>query len=67
MSIITIHCRLTASESTRHQLWGLMAEKNTPLINELLRLLSEHKDFEQWCEKGWLTAGLIKKLGSELR
>ena len=67
MSIITIHCRLTASESTRRQLWGLMAEKNTPLINELLRLLSEHEDFEQWCEKGWLTAGLIKKLGGELR
>jgi hypothetical protein len=67
MSIITIHCRLTASESTRHQLWDLMAEKNTPLINELLRLLSEHEDFEQWCERGWLTAGLIKKLGDELR
>jgi hypothetical protein len=67
MSIITIHCRLTASESTRHQIWDLMAEKNTPLINELLRLLSEHEDFEQWCEKGWLTAGLIKKLGGELR
>jgi hypothetical protein len=67
MSIITIHCRLTASESTRHQIWDLMAEKNTPLINELLRLLSEHEDFEQWCEKGWLTAGLIKKLGDELR
>jgi hypothetical protein len=67
MSIISIHCRLTASESTRHQLWGLMAEKNTPLINELLRRLSEHEDFEQWCEKGWLKAGLIKKLGDELR
>ena len=67
MSIITIHGRLTASESTRHQLWDLMAEKNTPLINELLRRLSEHEDFEQWCDKGWLKAGLVKKLGDELR
>jgi IS605 OrfB family transposase len=67
MSIISIHCRLTASESTRHQIWDLMTEKNTPLINELLRRLSEHEDFEQWCKQGWLKAGLIKKLGDELR
>ncbi len=67
MSIISIHCHLTASESTRHQLWDLMAEKNTPLINELLRRLSEHEDFEQWCKQGWLKAGLIKKLSDELR
>jgi hypothetical protein len=67
MSIITIHCSLTTSESTRQQIWELMAEKNTPLINELLKQLSEHEDFEKWCERGWLTAGLIKKLGGELR
>jgi hypothetical protein len=32
-----------------------------------LRRLSEHEDFEQWCKQGWLKAGLIKKLGDELR
>ena len=67
MSLITIHCRLTTPESTRHQLWDLMAEKNTPLINELLSLISGQEDFEQWCRKGWLPAGLVKKLGVELR
>ncbi|MBN3925813.1 hypothetical protein [Nostoc sp. NMS4] len=38
MSQITIQCRLIASESTRQKLWKLMAELNTPLINELLQL-----------------------------
>ena len=42
MSQITIQCRLVASESSRHQLWKLMAELNTPLINELLRQVSQH-------------------------
>jgi hypothetical protein len=32
-----------------------------------LRLLSDREDFEQWCKQGWLKAGLIKKLGDELR
>ncbi len=41
MSIITIQCRLVASESTRRQLWELMAGKNTPLVNELLALVSQ--------------------------
>jgi hypothetical protein len=36
MSQITIQCRLVVSETTRQRLWQLMAEKNTPLINELL-------------------------------
>ena len=34
MSLKTIQCRLVAKESTRQQLWELMAHKNTPLINE---------------------------------
>lgn len=36
MSQITLQCRLVVSESTRHHLWKLMADLNTPLINELL-------------------------------
>ncbi|QSX69559.1 MAG: hypothetical protein EZY12_08120 [Dolichospermum sp. DET69] len=42
MSQITIQCRLVASETTRQQLWQLMAEKNTPLINELLSQIGKH-------------------------
>ncbi len=48
MSQITIQCRLVASESSRHQLWKLMAELNTPLINELLRQVAQHPEFETW-------------------
>jgi hypothetical protein len=46
MSQITIQYRLVASESTRRQLWELMTGKNTPLVNELLALVSQHPDFE---------------------
>ena len=43
MSQITVQCRLVASESTRQQLWQLMAEKNTPLINELLLQVNQQQ------------------------
>ncbi|MEH2369894.1 hypothetical protein [Nostoc sp.] len=36
MSLITIQCRLVADKASLRHLWKLMAEKNTPLINELL-------------------------------
>ena len=52
MSQITIQCRLVVSESTRQQLWQLMAEKNTPLINELLSQIGKHPEFETWRQKG---------------
>ncbi|MBD2342514.1 hypothetical protein H6G64_37095 [Calothrix sp. FACHB-156] len=52
MSQITIQCRLVASESTRQQLWKLMAEKNTPLINELLTQVAQQPEFESWWQKG---------------
>lgn len=67
MSIITIHCNLTAPESTRKQLWELMAQKNTPLINELLRLVAVQDDFEAWCQQGYPPAGLVKRLCDQLK
>jgi hypothetical protein len=48
MSQITVQCRLVASVSTRHHLWKLMADLNTPLINELLAQMAQHSDFETW-------------------
>lgn len=67
MSLITIQCRLVASESTRHQLWTLMAERNTPLINELLKQIGQHPDFQTWRQKGKLPVGTIKQLCEPLR
>lgn len=60
MSQITIQCRLVASESTRQQLWELMAEKNTPLTNELLQRVGQQSDFETWRQKGRLSTGFVK-------
>jgi hypothetical protein len=67
MSIINIHCRLTASESTRQQIWELMAEKNTPLINALLRLVALHPDFLTWRSKGKLPTAEVTKLAKTLK
>lgn len=67
MSIITIQCRLVASESTRRQLWELMAGKNTPLINELLAQVANHPDFQIWRQKGKLNSGTVKQLCQPLK
>ncbi|BAY29339.1 hypothetical protein NIES2107_11800 [Nostoc carneum NIES-2107] len=67
MSQITIQCRLVASESTRQQLWKLMADLNTPLINELLEQLAKHPDFEKWRQKGKLPASVVMKLCQPLK
>ena len=67
MSIITIQCRLGADVATRQHLWQLMAELNTPLINEVLQRIQEHPDFETWQEKGKLKAGVINALVDELK
>ncbi len=62
MSQVTIQCRLVATESARQQLWKLMAELNTPLINELLVQVGQHSDFEQWRQKGKLPANVVEQL-----
>ncbi|HEY9300162.1 MAG TPA: type V CRISPR-associated protein Cas12k [Phormidium sp.] len=67
MSQITIQCRLVASESTRQQLWKLMAEKNTPLINELLIQVGQHADFETWRQKGKPPATVVSQLCQPLK
>ncbi len=54
MNQITIQCRLVASKLSRQELWKLMAEKNTPLINELLQQVAQRPEFETWRQKGTL-------------
>ncbi|MEH1912031.1 type V CRISPR-associated protein Cas12k [Nostoc sp.] len=67
MSQITIQCRLVASESSRHQLWKLMAELNTPLINELLHRVNQHPEFETWRQKGKHPTSVVKELCEPLK
>lgn len=67
MSAVTIRCRLIASEETRRHLWQLMAEKNTPLVNELLKLVSQHPDFEVWRRRGTLPETAVEQLCAPLK
>lgn len=67
MSIITIQCRLIASQESLRNLWELMTQKNTPLVNELLEQLGKHPDFQTWLEKGILPESTIKNLCNSLK
>jgi len=63
----TVQCRLVAPESTRQALWALAADKNTPLINALIRELVNHSDFETWREKGRHPSDVVNKLCRTLK
>ncbi|MEM1368246.1 MAG: type V CRISPR-associated protein Cas12k [Cyanobacteria bacterium P01_H01_bin.15] len=67
MSIITIHCRLTAPEAVRRHLWYLMTERNTPLINDLLKQVSQHPEFETWQRQGTIPVKTIRNICKPLR
>ncbi|MDX2228825.1 MAG: hypothetical protein NW220_04265 [Leptolyngbyaceae cyanobacterium bins.349] len=67
MSIITIHCRLVASEPVRRCLWDLMTKMNTPLINDLLKRVSQHPDFETWQRRGTVPKESVKELCETLK
>jgi hypothetical protein len=44
-----------------------MAQKNTPLINELLEQVGQHPDFPTRRQNGKLPAGIVKQLGESLK
>jgi hypothetical protein len=67
MSIITIHCRLVASEPVRRHLWHLMTESNTPLVSDLLKQVSQHPDFETWQRRGTVPEKVVKELCEPLK
>lgn len=60
MSLKTIRCRLIAPDPTRQELWQLMAEKNTPMLNCVLALVANHPDFDTWRQRGKLPATTVK-------
>ncbi|PSB16684.1 hypothetical protein C7B65_20785 [Phormidesmis priestleyi ULC007] len=67
MSFITVQCRLVASEEIRQQLWHLMADKNTPLVNKLLKSVSQHDDFEVWQRNGTVPDKSVRELCNPLK
>jgi hypothetical protein len=66
MSQITIQCRLFADETARQYLWELMCDRNTPLVNELLRLVALHSDFSTWRSSGKIPTKEFTKLAKTL-
>ncbi len=67
MTQITIQCSLVASELTRKLVWELMAEKNTPLINEILWQINNHPNFKEWQSEGKLPSSLVSDLCKSLK
>ena len=67
MSQITLQSRLVASRETRQQLWSLMAQRNTPLINTLIEQLSQHSEFETWRRKGKISSTVVSQLCKPLK
>jgi hypothetical protein len=67
MSQITIQCQLFADEAARKYLWQLMVDRNTPLVNELLRLIALHPDFLKWRSSGKLPTTEVTKLAKTLK
>ncbi|MGF1987942.1 MAG: type V CRISPR-associated protein Cas12k [Nostoc sp. ZfuVER08] len=64
--IVATQCRLVACESTRRYYWQMMAEKNTPLINELIEQVGKHPDIEKWLNQGQLPDGVVKLICGSL-
>ena len=67
MTLKNIECRLYAPPETLRYLWNLMAEKNTPLINQLLLSTSQHPEFEQWFQQKQLPQKELKNLCNQLK
>lgn len=67
MSIVSIQCRLVASESERQQLWQLMATGYTPLVNALLDRVAQHPKFLEWKAKGYLPAQNLEEIVKQTR
>lgn len=67
MSNITIQCKLVATEVTRHDIWHLMAEKYTSLINELLKCIAQDSRFEEWCHTGKIPLEAVSETCKQLK
>ncbi|PSN10595.1 hypothetical protein C7293_27485 [filamentous cyanobacterium CCT1] len=67
MSLKTIRCRLVAPEESRKAIWTLMAERNTPLVNEVLRRVPEQTDFAKWQKSGRLPDRSVAQIVESLK
>ncbi|MBE9107905.1 type V CRISPR-associated protein Cas12k [Nodosilinea sp. LEGE 07298] len=67
MAYKTVRCRLIASAEARQAIWTLMAERNTPLVNEVLHRVPGYPDFVRWQQRGKLPNEVVIKLVNGLK
>lgn len=67
MSVKTIQCRLVTTEATRRDLWELMTEKHTPLVNELLQRIAQDSHFQEWCDVGKIPLATASETCKQLK
>lgn len=67
MSVISIQCRLVASEPDRQHLWRLMSTSYTPLVNALLDSVVQHPNFSEWKQKGYLPSQELEAIVKQLK
>ncbi|ACK66984.1 conserved hypothetical protein [Rippkaea orientalis PCC 8801] len=65
--ITVVQCRLIAPESTLQHIWKMMAQQQTPLINQLLHDINTHPDINTWLTANQLPSKLVETLAQPLK
>ena len=65
--ITVVQCRLIAPESTLKHIWTMMAQQQTPLVNQLLHHISTHPDINTWLTANQLPSKLVETLAQQLK
>jgi IS605 OrfB family transposase len=67
MTVITIQCRLQATEETLRYLWNLTIEQNTLLVSEILERIRTHQELDAWIAQGYIPVTAIDKIIKQLK
>ncbi|MGL5942701.1 MAG: type V CRISPR-associated protein Cas12k [Waterburya sp.] len=67
MAVISIQCRLQATEETLRYLWNLMIEQNTLLVSEILEKIKTHPELDTWIAQGYIPITAIDKIAKQLK
>ena len=67
MSVISIQCRLQATEETLRYLWNLMVEQNTLLVSEILERIRTHRELDTWIAQGYIPVTAIAEIVKQLK
>ena len=65
--ITVVQCRLIAPEITLEHIWTMMAQQQTPLINQLLHHVNTHPDINTWVTANQLPSKIVETLAQQLK